>query len=121
MSQHILIVEDEHSLAQVLGEYLSQSGFTIDILTDGSEVIDWLQKNPVDLIILDLMLPGKNGLDIYRELRAFCQAPVVMATARIDEIDRLIGLELGADDYICKPIRQDELIEKISLQRSKAV
>ena len=113
MSQHILIVEDEHSLAQVLGEYLSQSGFTIDILTDGSEVIDWLQKNPVDLIILDLMLPGKNGLDIYRELRAFCQAPVVMATARIDEIDRLIGLELGADDYICKPYSPREVVVRV--------
>ena len=120
MSQHILIVEDEISLAQVLSEYLNQSGFISHIINDGSLVLDWIKQNPVDLIVLDLMLPGKNGLDIYRELRTFSDVPVVMATARVDEIDRLVGLELGADDYICKPYSPREVVVRVKniLRRS---
>ena len=120
MPQHILVVEDEQSLAQVLGEYLSQSGFNVDIVNDGLGVIDWVKEKPVDLIVLDLMLPGQSGLDIYRELRTFSHIPVVMATARVDEIDRLIGLELGADDYICKPYSPREVVVRIKniLRRS---
>lgn len=113
MAKHILIVEDEQSLAQVLSEYLTQSGFVTDILNDGLSVIDYVKHQPVDLIILDLMLPGQNGLDIYRELRTFSHVPVVMATARVDEIDRLIGLELGADDYICKPYSPREVVVRV--------
>lgn len=113
MPQRILIVEDEESLAQVLGEYLTQSGFTVDIVNEGFSVIDWVKQHAIDLIILDLMLPGKNGLDIYRELRTFSDIPVVMATARIDEIDRLVGLELGADDYICKPYSPREVVVRV--------
>ena len=120
MSQHILIVEDEISLAQVLSEYLNQSGFISHIINDGSLVLDWVKQNPVDLMVLDLMLPGKNGLDIYRELRTFSDVPVVMATARVDEIDRLVGLELGADDYICKPYSPREVVVRVKniLRRS---
>lgn len=120
MSQHILIVEDEVSLAQVLSEYLSQSGFVTHVIIDGSLVMDWVKNNPVDLMILDLMLPGKSGLDIYRELRTFSDVPVVMATARVDEIDRLVGLELGADDYICKPYSPREVVVRVKniLRRS---
>lgn len=120
MSQHILIVEDERALAKVLSEYLIQAGFQVDIIWDGGDVIDWLEQKSVDLIILDLMLPGKNGLDIYRELRTFSDVPVVMATARIDEIDRLVGLELGADDYICKPYSPREVVVRVKniLRRS---
>lgn len=120
MSQHILIVEDEISLAQVLSEYLNQSGFISHIINDGSLVLDWIKQNPVDLMVLDLMLPGKNGLDIYRELRTFSDVPVVMATARVDEIDRLVGLELGADDYICKPYSPREVVVRVKniLRRS---
>jgi len=113
MSQRILIVEDEESLAQVLSEYLSLSGFVTDVINDGSQAIEWLKSNPIDLLILDLMLPGTNGLDIYRELRTFSDVPVVMATARVDEIDRLIGLELGADDYICKPYSPREVVVRV--------
>ncbi|WP_417697213.1 response regulator [Psychromonas sp.] len=113
MSQRVLIVEDEESLAQVLSEYLSLSGFVTDVINDGSQAIEWLKNNTIDLLILDLMLPGKNGLDIYRELRAFSDVPVVMATARVDEIDRLIGLELGADDYICKPYSPREVVVRV--------
>lgn len=120
MAKHILIVEDEVSLAQVVGEYFEQSGFIVNIINEGSSVISWVKQNPVDLIILDLMLPGKNGLDIYRELRTFTEVPVVMATARIDEIDRLVGLELGADDYICKPYSPREVVVRVKniLRRS---
>ncbi|QUM77412.1 response regulator [Moritella sp. 24] len=109
----ILVVEDEPSLAIVLCEYLTQAGFQTHIIDNGLEVIDWVKQNTPDLLILDLMLPHRDGLDIYRELRTFSQVPVVMATARVDEIDRLLGLELGADDYICKPYSPREVVARI--------
>lgn len=109
----ILIVEDEPSLAAVLSEYFSQSGFKTHIIDNGLEVINWVKLHQPDLLILDLMLPQRNGLDIYRELRTFSDIPVVMATARVDEIDRLIGLELGADDYICKPYSPREVVVRV--------
>ena len=109
----ILVVEDEPSLAAVLCEYLSRSGFQTHIIENGLDVIDWVKLHQPDLLILDLMLPDRDGLDIYRELRTFSQVPVVMATARVDEIDRLIGLELGADDYICKPYSAREVVVRV--------
>lgn len=117
----ILIVEDEPSLASVLCEYFIQAGFKTQLIDNGLEVIDWVKRHQPDLLILDLMLPGRNGLDIYRELRTFSQVPVVMATARVDEIDRLLGLELGADDYICKPYSPREVVIRVKniLRRSK--
>lgn len=116
----ILVVEDEPSLATVLCEYLAQAGFQTHIIDNGMEVIDWVKQHQPDLLILDLMLPQRDGLDIYRELRTFSQVPVVMATARVDEIDRLLGLELGADDYICKPYSPREVVARIKnvLRRS---
>lgn len=116
----ILIVEDELSLASVLSEYFMQSGFQTHIINNGLEVIDWVKQYLPDLLILDLMLPQRNGLDIYKELRTFSQVPVVMATARVDEIDRLLGLELGADDYICKPYSPREVVIRVKniLRRS---
>lgn len=109
----ILVVEDEPSLAAVLCEYLAQAGFNTHIIDNGLEVIEWVKENKPDLLLLDLMLPHRDGLDIYRELRTFSQVPVVMATARVDEIDRLVGLELGADDYICKPYSPREVVARI--------
>ena len=119
----ILIVEDEPALANVLSEYLNQVGFSTHIIDNGSEVIDWVKLNKPELMILDLMLPQRDGLDIYRELRTFTQLPVVMATARVDEIDRLLGLELGADDYICKPYSPREVVARVKnvLRRSAAI
>ena len=116
----ILVVEDEPSLATVLCEYLVQAGFQTHIIDNGLSVIDWVKQQQPDLLVLDLMLPGRDGLDIYRELRTFSQVPVVMATARVDEIDRLLGLELGADDYICKPYSPREVVARIKnvLRRS---
>jgi two-component system response regulator BaeR len=116
----ILIVEDEPALARVLCEYFIQSGFQTHLIDNGQEVVDWVKNHQPDLLILDLMLPGRNGLDIYRDLRTFSQVPVVMATARVDEIDRLLGLELGADDYICKPYSPREVVIRVKniLRRS---
>jgi two-component system response regulator BaeR len=116
----ILIVEDEPTLAQILMEYVEQSGMKAHVINDGATVIEWVKANQPDLILLDLMLPHRDGLDIYRELRTFSQTPVIMATAKVDEIDRLLGLELGADDYICKPYSIREVVARIKnvLRRS---
>ncbi|MDV7103388.1 response regulator [Vibrio sp. TH_r3] len=112
-SKEILVVEDELTLANVLCEYINHSGMISHHIDNGGEVIDWVKRHHPDLIILDLMLPIRDGLDIYRELRTFSNVPVIMATARVDEIDRLLGLELGADDYICKPYSPREVIARI--------
>jgi two-component system response regulator BaeR len=90
------------------------------VIYDGASVIEWVKGNQPDLILLDLMLPHRDGLDIYRELRTFSQTPVIMATAKVDEINRLLGLELGADDYICKPYSIREVVARIKnvLRRS---
>lgn len=109
----ILIVEDEPKLAEVLREYLLQSNFQVGWLANGLEVAAWVQEQQPDLIILDLMLPGKDGLQIFRELRQFTDTPIIMATAKVDEIDRLVGLELGADDYVCKPYSPRELVVRV--------
>lgn len=108
----ILIVEDEPKLASVLDDYFSAAGYRTSWIADGSEVIGWVRENPPDLIVLDLMLPHKDGLSICRELREFSQVPVVMVTARVEEVDRLVGLELGADDYVCKPFSPREVVAR---------
>lgn len=117
MASRILIVEDENKIAGVLLDYLKQSGFDTHHLARGDEVEDWLEHHPVDLVLLDLMLPGKSGLDVCKALRAGTpgkQAPaIIMVTARVEEIDRLLGLELGADDYICKPFSPREVVARV--------
>jgi len=109
----ILIVEDEPSLAQVLAEYLEHSGFKTHTIDDGNNVINWVKEHAPKLILLDLMLPNRDGLDLFRELKTFSDVPVIMATAKIAEIDRLLGLELGADDYICKPYSPREVVARV--------
>lgn len=120
MSQHILIVEDEVKLATLLQDYLIQSGFAVTLIHDGLEVEDWLAHNQTNLVLLDLMLPGRNGVDICKDIRKHSKLPVIMITAKVDEIDRLLGLELGADDYICKPFSPREVIARVKavLRRS---
>jgi two-component system response regulator BaeR len=113
VKDRILVVEDEPTLAEVLAEYLKAAEFDTHIIGDGGLVIDWVQRNQPTLIILDLMLPNKNGLDIFKELRSFSDIPVIMATAKVEEIDRLLGLELGADDYICKPYSAREVVVRV--------
>ena len=112
-SQKILVVEDEAKIAKVLIEYLEGSGFETAHLDHGSTVVDWVKNNAPDLVLLDLMLPGKDGLTICRELRETSIVPIVMLTARVEEIDRLLGLQLGADDYICKPFSPREVVARV--------
>jgi len=116
MTQHVLIVEDEEKLASLLQDYLVQSGFGVTCLHDGAAVQPWLAEHHTNLVLLDIMLPNKSGVDICKEIRKHSQLPVIMITAKVDEIDRLLGLELGADDYICKPFSPREVVA-----RSKAV
>jgi len=113
MSETILIVEDEEKLAGVMADYLRQAGFTAICLGDGAAVVPWVREYKPELVLLDLMLPGKGGLDICKELRAFSSVPIIMTTARVEEIGRLLGLELGADDYICKPFSPREVVARV--------
>lgn len=109
----ILIVEDEIKLASLLSDYLQQANYQPYVIHHGDEVIDWVKQNQPALILLDVMLPGKDGLSLCKEIRQFSDVPIFMVTARIDEIDRLLGLELGADDYICKPFSPREVVARI--------
>ena len=109
----ILIVEDEPKIAGLLVDYLTQATFATHHISEGSSVVDWVRENEPDLILLDLMLPGKDGMSICKELRMFTQVPIIMITARVEEIDRLLGLELGADDYICKPFSPREVVARV--------
>jgi len=110
---HILIVEDEEKLANVLAEYLALADHQTTILLDGLNVIDTVKEQAIDLVLLDLMLPGKDGLTLCRELREFSNIAIIMMTAKVEEIDRLLGLELGADDYICKPYSPREVVARV--------
>jgi two-component system response regulator BaeR len=118
--RRILIVEDEPKLAAVVSDYLKAASFDTRIIGDGREVVDAVRADPPDLVLLDLMLPGRDGLEICRELRSFSDLPIVMMTAKVEEIDRLLGLELGADDYICKPFSPREVVARVKaiLRRS---
>ncbi|HXV20154.1 MAG TPA: response regulator [Desulfuromonadales bacterium] len=113
MSGRILIVEDEPKLASLLSDYLQQAGFEASRLDNGLEVAPRVREQAPDLILLDLMLPGKDGLEVCKEIRSFSAVPIVMVTARVEEIDRLLGLELGADDYICKPFSPREVVARV--------
>lgn len=113
MNSHILIVEDEPKLAQLLAEYLAEEGYRTKTLTDGSRAVEEILHDRPMLVLLDLMLPVKDGLTICREVRASSDVPIVMVTARVEEIDLLIGLEIGADDYICKPFRPREVVARV--------
>jgi len=109
----ILIVEDEPKLAALEADYLRAEGFAPHQIGDGREVVAWVRAHQPDLILLDLMLPGRDGLEICKELRTFSDVPIVMVTAKVEEIDRLIGLDLGADDYVCKPFSARELVARV--------
>ncbi len=112
---HILVVEDEPAIAEVLCAYCKKAGFTVDHLASGKNVISQVKNNHVDLVLLDLMLPDVNGETLCKEIRLFSEVPIIMVTAKNEEIDRLIGLEIGADDYICKPFSPREVIARIKV------
>jgi two-component system response regulator BaeR len=109
----VLIVEDETKIAELLRDYLKAASFAVSCLYQGDGVISAVKDNPPDLILLDVMLPGKDGMEICRAIRKFSNVPIIMITARVEEIDRLIGLELGADDYICKPFSPREVVARV--------
>jgi two-component system response regulator BaeR len=113
MSQHVLIVEDETKIASLLNDYFLQSGFKTSVLYNSAEVEDWLKNNATNIMLLDLMLPGKTGVDICKDVRKSSSLPIIMITAKVEEIDRLLGLELGADDYICKPFSPREVVARV--------
>lgn len=117
----ILIVEDELKIAEILMDYLKQAGYDTMHMAEGDGVVERVKKEPPNLMLLDLMLPGKDGLEICRDIRKFSELPIIMVTAKAEEIDRLIGLEIGADDYICKPFSPREVVArvKVVLRRSK--
>jgi two-component system response regulator BaeR len=120
MSTTIFIVEDEPELAALVADYATAAGFDATVFGDGALALEAIRRAPPALVVLDLMLPGLDGLSVCRAVRAFSQVPIVMVTARVEEIDRLLGLELGADDYLCKPFSPRELMARIKaiLRRS---
>ncbi|MGA3281720.1 MAG: response regulator [Smithella sp.] len=113
MTEKILIVEDEPKLAALLADYLKASCFEVSTLFEGTQVEAWVRGNKPNLIILDIMLPGRDGMEICKAIRTFSRIPIIIVTARIEEIDRLLGLELGADDYICKPFSPREVVARV--------
>jgi len=112
-AEHILVVEDEKKIADILNDYLTKEGFKVSLVSRGDEVIEEVKRISPALMLLDLMLPGLDGISICREIRKVSNLPIIMVTAKVEEIDRLIGLEIGADDYICKPFSPREVVARV--------
>jgi two-component system response regulator BaeR len=123
MPHSILIVEDEVKLATLLVDYFKASDYDPHQINHGDEVIAWVKEHQPKAILLDIMLPGKNGIELCKEIRQFSNVPILMITAKVDEIDRVLGLELGADDYICKPFSAREVVARVGavLRRTQTV
>lgn len=112
-NKKILVVDDDPGLRELLQEYLTTQGYEVEAVADGSAMEQALQRNTVNLVILDLMLPGEDGLSLARKLRARSKLPIIMLSARGEDVDRIIGLEVGADDYLAKPFNPRELLARI--------
>ncbi|MDP6451903.1 MAG: response regulator transcription factor [SAR202 cluster bacterium] len=112
MNETILVVDDEPKIVRLAQDYLEHSGYRVVIAGDGQMALDTARKSRPDLVVLDLNLPGMDGLEVCRRLRSDSDVPIIMLTARVEETDRLIGLELGADDYITKPFSPRELVAR---------
>ncbi len=112
--KRILIVEDERTIAEILMDYLRQAGFLPVHLENGQTALDAIRNGSFDLVLLDVMLPGLDGLTVCREVRTFSTVPIILVTARVEEVDRLLGLEIGADDYICKPFSPREVVARVA-------
>jgi DNA-binding response OmpR family regulator len=119
---YILIVEDDPTVSEVVARYLEREGFEVETVADGADAVDRAKARPPDAMVLDLMLPSLDGLEVFRRLRSFAHTPVVMLTARGNEDDRVLGLELGADDYVSKPFSPRELTARVKavLRRAEA-
>ncbi len=111
--RRIVVVEDDAKIAAVLRDYLEANGFDVELHADGRPVAAAVRADPPAAVVLDLMLPGLDGIEVCKALRQFTSVPIMMVTARVDEIDRLLGLELGADDYVCKPFSPREVVARI--------
>nr|WP_315491562.1 response regulator [uncultured Rhodoferax sp.] len=110
---HILVVEDDAKIADMLTNYLHMHGFETTVCGNGLDAVPLVRATSPALVVLDLMLPGQDGIAVCAQLRTFCAVPIIMVTARVDEIDRLLGLETGADDYVCKPFSPREVVARI--------
>ena len=119
--EKILVVDDEEHIIELVELYLSKEGYQVVKATDGDEAVEKFTGEKPDLLVLDIMLPGRDGLDVLREVRKTSQVPVIMLTARESEVDKVVGLELGADDYLTKPFSPRELVARVKavLRRSK--
>lgn len=110
----VLVVEDEPKLAALVRDYLQAAGYRSEWLADGRQALDRLKQGPMPAaVLLDVMLPGLDGLEVCRAVRAFSDVPILINSARVEELDRLLGLELGADDYVCKPFSPRELVARV--------
>ncbi len=113
MKASVLIADDDTVLSQMLAEYLSAEGYETSLAEDGAKALEVLNSAPIDLVVLDIMMPNLDGIETLRQIRASFQLPVIMLTARGDDLDRILGLELGADDYVSKPCNPRELLARI--------
>lgn len=113
MSLQLLIVEDVIDIAELIADYARAAGYSPQIIANGQTALDFVKATPPDFIVLDIMLPGLDGLSFCKAVREFSSVPIIMVTARVEEIDRLIGLDSGADDYLCKPFSPSELMARI--------
>ena len=122
MPKHILVVDDDPEIRTLIAEYLEKNGFRASALPDGRDLARILEEQSVDLLVLDLMMPGVDGLTLCRELRARSRLPVIILSARGEDVDRIVGLEMGADDYLAKPFHPRELLARIRaiLSRTEA-
>ncbi|MBP6277704.1 MAG: response regulator [Limnohabitans sp.] len=112
-TQRVLVVEDDRKISDLLQNYLRASGYVADAVYDGRDALRQIARQAPDAVILDWMLPGLDGVSVCKQVRAFSDVPILMLTARIDEVDRLLGLDIGADDYVCKPFAPREVIARI--------
>jgi two-component system response regulator BaeR len=113
LKSSILIVEDEIKLANLLSDYFKLTEYTPHLIHHGEQVVAWVKQHQPSVILLDIMLPGKDGITLCKEIRTFSNVPILMVTAKVDELDRLLGLDLGADDYICKPFSPREVVARV--------
>jgi two-component system, OmpR family, response regulator BaeR len=120
-ARRVLVVEDDTKIAQLLLDYLRQDGFDASVVADGQVALAQIKQSPPALIILDLMLPGLDGIGVCRAVRQFSELPILMLTARVDEVDRLLGLDTGADDYVCKPFSPREVMARVRALMRRAV
>lgn len=122
-ADHVLVVDDDAEIRSLIAEYLERNGLRVTVAGDGRQMRQVLDASRIDLVVLDLMMPGEDGLALCRDLRARSNLPVIMLTARGDELDRIIGIEMGADDYLAKPFNPRELLARIKsvLRRARAL